>query len=116
MKSLLQEMKRRHVYRATVVYVVVNWLLLQVADTLFPAFGIPDIGMRVLAMLLAFLFPVVILLAWAFELTPDGIKVTEAAGPDEEVRIRKRDYMVGALVLLLIATWSLTQVTPGPTI
>ena len=102
MKSLLQEMKRRQVYRVTVVYVVVSWLLLQVADTLFPAFDIPDLGMRVLAMLLAFLFPVVILLTWAFELTPEGIKVTEAVVPGEEVRVRKVDYFVGALLLILI--------------
>jgi len=102
MKALLQEMKRRHVYRVTVVYVIVSWLLLQVADTLFPAFGIPDIGMRVLALVLLFCFPVVIILVWAFELTPQGVQVTEAARPGEEVRIRKFDYLVGAMLLVFI--------------
>jgi TolB-like protein len=102
MKSLLQEMKRRRVYRVTVVYVVISWVLLQLAEVLFPAFGIPDLGMRMLALFLAFLFPIVMLLTWAFELTPEGIKVTHAAGPDEVIPIRKFDYIVGLLLLGLL--------------
>jgi TolB-like protein/tetratricopeptide (TPR) repeat protein len=101
-KTLLQEFKRRQVYRVTVVYVVVSWVLLQAAEALFPAFGIPDVGMRILALALAFLFPVVMLLTWAFELTPAGIKVTHSAQPHEQVRINARDYIVGILLVVLL--------------
>ena len=102
MKTLLQEFKRRQVYRVTVVYVVVSWVLLQAAEVLFPAFGIPDVAMRILALALAFLFPAVMLLTWAFELTPEGIKVTHSAEPHEQVRINARDYIVGVLLLVLL--------------
>jgi TolB-like protein len=113
MISLLQEMKRRHVYRVTVVYVVVSWLLLQVADTLFPAFGISDDGMRTLALTLFFSFPVVLLLTWVFELTPQGIKKTLAAKPGENVGLGKVDYLVGIALMLLIGVMAV-QLSSGP--
>ena len=113
MISLLQEMKRRHVYRVTVVYVVVSWLLLQVADTLFPAFGISDDGMRTLALTLFFSFPVVLLFTWVFELTPQGIKKTLAAEPGENVGLGKVDYLVGVALMLLIGVMAV-QLFSGP--
>ena len=79
MKPLLREFKRRNVYKVTVVYVVASWLLLQIADTLFPAFDMPEIAMRILAIGLFFSFPLVLLFTWAFELTPQGIRKTHSA-------------------------------------
>jgi TolB-like protein/tetratricopeptide (TPR) repeat protein len=102
MRQLLQELKRRHVYRVTVVYVIASWLLLQVADTLFPAFGVRDDGMRMLALALLFSYPVVMIFTWVFDLTPDGIKKTLAAQPEESVGVRKSDYVVGVVLMLLI--------------
>ena len=102
MRPLLQELKRRHVYRVTVIYVIASWLLLQVADTLFPAFGIRDDGMRTLALTLFFSFPLVLMLTWAFELTPQGIKKTLTAEPGEGTGIRKSDYLVGVILMVLI--------------
>ena len=102
MAPLLQELKRRHVYRVTVVYVIASWLLLQVADTLFPAFGIPEDRMRLLALTLFFSFPLVLMFTWVFELTPDGIKRTLAAKPGENIGVRKGDYLVGVILMLLI--------------
>ena len=97
MRQLLQELKRRHVYRVTVVYVIASWLLLQVADTLFPAFGVRDDGLRTLALSLLFSYPVVMMLTWLFELTPDGIKKTLAAEPEDAAGVRKSDYVVGVV-------------------
>lgn len=111
MRSLLQELKRRHVYRVTVVYVVACWLLLQVADTLFPAFGIDEAGLRNLALTLFFSFPIVLVFTWVFELTPDGIKKTLDVEPGESVRVRKSDYVVGILLISLIGAMALQLLT-----
>jgi TolB-like protein len=115
MRTLLQELKRRHVYRVTVVYVVASWLLLQVADTLFPAFGVEDGGLRILALTLLFSFPIVLLFAWVFELTPDGIKKTLLVESGESVRVRKSDYVVGILLISLIGAMSLQLLTDDET-
>jgi TolB-like protein len=115
MRTLLQELKRRHVYRVTVVYVVASWLLLQVADTLFPAFGVEDGGLRILALTLLFSFPIVLLFTWVFELTPDGIKKTLLVESGESVRVRKSDYVVGILLISLIGAMSLQLLTDDET-
>ena len=115
MRTLLQELKRRHVYRVTVVYVVACWLLLQVADTLFPAFGVEDGGLRILALTLLFSFPIVLLFTWVFELTPDGIKKTLLVESGESVRVRKSDYVVGILLISLIGAMSLQLLTDDET-
>ena len=107
MRPLLQELKRRHVYRVTVIYVIASWLLLQVADTLFPAFGIRDDGMRMLALTLFFSFPAILILTWAFELTPQGLKKTLAAESGEGTGVRKSDYLVGVILTVLIGLMAL---------
>ena len=103
MKPLLREFKRRNVYKVTVVYVVASWLLLQIADTLFPVFDMPEIAMRILAIGLFFSFPLVLLFTWAFELTPQGIRKTHSGDSHELVRITKGDYIVTVLLLVLIS-------------
>jgi TolB-like protein len=103
MGTLFQELKRRNVYKVTTGYVVVSWLLLQIADTLFPAFAMPGNAIRVLAISLLFGFSLVLILAWAFELTPEGIKITKAATSEVATPLRTRDYLLSATLLLLIA-------------
>ena len=72
--SFIAELKRRKVFRVAVGYVVAAWLLIQVVETVFPAFGLDDESFRTLVIALAIgLIPVVIL-AWAFELTRAGLK------------------------------------------
>lgn len=81
--SLLAELKRRHVYRMAVAYAVVAWLLIQVATQVFPFFDVPNWAVRLVVVLLALGFPVALILAWAFELTPEGIKRTRDVSPNE---------------------------------
>ena len=88
MKSFFAELKRRNVYRVVVAYAVVAWLLIQIATQLFPFFEIPNWAVRLVVLLLALGFPVALILAWAFELTPEGIQLT--AGAREEGAARKR--------------------------
>jgi fucose permease len=72
--SFLGELKRRNVFRVAGVYAVVGWLLVQVAASLEEAIGLPAWFDGLVVALLAIGFPIGLIFAWAFELTPDGIK------------------------------------------
>ena len=78
-RDFLSELKRRNVYKVAVAYAVVGWLLIQVATQVFPFLEIPNWTIRLVILLTAFGFPVALIIAWAFELTPEGIKRTEDA-------------------------------------
>ena len=72
--TFFQELKRRNVYRVGVAYAVLTWLILQVIDTITPIFSLPEFAPKLVLSILAVGFPAVILFAWAFELTPEGLK------------------------------------------
>ena len=76
-KSFFAELKRRNVYKVAVAYAVVAWLLIQAGSILFPTFEAPVWVMKVFVAVVAAGFPVALVLAWAFELTPEGLKRTE---------------------------------------
>jgi serine/threonine-protein kinase len=78
-RNFFAELKRRNVYKVAVAYAVVAWLLMQVASQIFPFFEIPNWVVRLVILLLVIGFPIALLIAWAFEVTPEGIKRTEAA-------------------------------------
>src|SRR5262245_29703320 len=73
------ELKRRNVYKVAVAYAVVAWLLVQIATQVFPFLEIPNWVVRLVIAAVAIGFPIAMIIAWAFELTPQGIKRTEAA-------------------------------------
>jgi TolB-like protein/Flp pilus assembly protein TadD len=85
-RRFLGELQRRNVYRVAVTYAVVSWVLIQIATQVFPFFEIPTWAVRVVVLLLILGFPVALILAWAFELTPEGIKRTEDVPPHESIR------------------------------
>jgi hypothetical protein len=72
--SLYNELKRRNVFRVGAAYVVSAWLLIQVAETILPLFGFGDAPARIVVMVLAIAFFPTLVFAWAFELTPEGLK------------------------------------------
>ncbi len=72
--SLFVELKRRNVFRVAIAYVVIAWLVLQAGDTLAPALRLPDWVNSVLAFFLLLGFPMAVFFAWAFEITPQGLK------------------------------------------
>ncbi|MEY2578772.1 MAG: eukaryotic-like serine/threonine-protein kinase [Verrucomicrobiota bacterium] len=72
--SLLAELKRRNVYKVAVAYAVVSWLLIQAASILFPTFDAPPWAMKIFVVVLVLGFPAALILSWAFEITPEGIK------------------------------------------
>ena len=81
--TFLTELKRRKVYRVAVAYAIVAWLLIQAASILFPTFEAPPWVMKVFVTAVLLGFPVALILAWAFELTPGGIRRAEEVAPRE---------------------------------
>jgi TolB-like protein/tetratricopeptide (TPR) repeat protein len=77
--SFFAELKRRNVYKVAVAYAVVGWLLVQVATQVFPFFEIPNWTVRLVVLAIVIGFPIALVIAWAFELTPEGLKRTEDA-------------------------------------
>jgi TolB-like protein/Tfp pilus assembly protein PilF len=75
--NFFAELKRRNVYKVAVAYAIVGWLLVQVATQVFPFLEIPNWVVRLVIVLVATGFPIALVIAWAFELTPEGIKRTE---------------------------------------
>lgn len=77
--SFFTELKRRNVYKVAVAYAVVGWVIAQIATQIFPFLEIPNWIVRLVIVLIAIGFPIALVIAWAFELTPEGIKRTEDA-------------------------------------
>jgi len=77
--SFFAELKRRNVYKVAVAYAIVSWLVIQVATQVFPFLEIPNWIVRLVIVLIAIGFPIALVIAWAFEMTPEGVKRTEAA-------------------------------------
>jgi len=105
-RNFFAELKRRNVYKVAIAYGVVAWLLMQVASQIFPFFEIPNWAVRLVVLLLVIGFPVAVILAWAFELTPEGIKRAEDVDLSKSVTRksgRKLDFFIIALLLLVIA-------------
>jgi TolB-like protein len=104
--SLIAELKRRNVFRVGVAYAIVAWLLVEVASVVLPTFKAPEWVMQVFTFLLILGFPIALIFAWAFELTPEGIKRETAVDSDEPVTRktgRKLDFaIIGLLVIAVV--------------
>jgi TolB-like protein/predicted TPR repeat methyltransferase len=121
--SFFAELKRRHVYRVAIAYVVSAWLVLQLGSILFPAFEAPAWAMRLLFGFLMLGFLIAILLAWAFEVTPEGVRRTEpvgsiGAGPAHRTQRIGRGFTAMIIVILLAAVgvlgWRQLAYRPAP--
>src|SRR5437773_3013450 len=114
------ELKRRNVYKVAVAYAVVGWLLIQVATQVFPFLDIPNWAIRLVILLTALGFPIALIIAWAFELTPEGIRRTEdadAAGQRSRGGIWMALVVIAAalsLGLFFLGRYSARNATPRP--
>jgi TolB-like protein len=103
-KGFFAELKRRNVYKVAVAYAVVSWLLIQIATQLFPFFEIPNWAVRLVVLLLILGFPVALILSWAFEITPEGIKrESEVAHEQSKTRHTGRRIVGLTIVVAVIA-------------
>jgi TolB-like protein/Flp pilus assembly protein TadD len=85
MNRFFAELKRRHVYRVAIAYGVVAWLLIQVATQVFPFFEVSNFVVRVVVAASVLGFPVALIIAWAFEMTPEGLKRADDVAPDDYI-------------------------------
>ena len=76
--TLFSELSRRNIFRVAIAYLAGAWLLIQVLETLFPIFGLPETSIRVVVVILAIGVVPVVVLAWVFQLTPEGLKLDSA--------------------------------------
>ena len=104
--SLLQELRRRRVFRVAGLYVVGVWLLMQAADILFPGWGIPDAAIRYLFWAGLLGFPVALAFGWVFDISTAGIRRTQPVGSEEELLaslpLRRADYVILTAFLVVL--------------
>ncbi len=104
--NFFAELKRRNVYKVAAAYAVISWLLIQVGSILFPTFEAPGWVMKAFIVLVVLGFPLALIFAWAYELTPTGVKRTEHLSPNEtraRTAGRKFNFIIVALLLLAVA-------------
>src|SRR6266498_2820326 len=85
--NFFAELKRRNVYKVAVAYAVVAWLLIQAASIFFPAFDAPPWVMKIFIIVIVFGFPVALIFSWAFEITPEGIKLESEIEPNKSIKL-----------------------------
>jgi adenylate cyclase len=105
-RNFFGELKRRNVYKVAVAYAIVGWLLVQIATQVFPFFEIPNWTVRLVVLLIVTGFPIALVIAWAFELTPDGIKHTEDVDLSSKRVSKNRTWiyvtLIGAVLSLAL--------------
>src|SRR3977135_3740753 len=97
-RSFFAELKPRNVYKVAVAYAVVGWLLVQITTQVFPIFEIPNWALRLIVLVIIIGFPIALVIAWAFELTPEGLKRTE----DVDLATAKRQPRHRAWIFVVI--------------
>src|SRR5216117_4508286 len=104
--NFFAELKRRNVYKVAVAYAVISWLLIQAASILLPTFEAPAWVMKAFVVLLAFGFVISVMISWAFEATPEGLKRTENVPPDVAAALptwSRRKFASFVIVVALLA-------------
>ena len=100
--AFFAELKRRNVYKVAVAYAVVAWLLIQAASIFFPAFDAPPWVMKIFIIVIIFGFPVALIFSWAFEITPEGIKLESEIEPNKSVTRRTGRKIVAVTIALAV--------------
>ena len=116
-RNFFAELKRRNVYKVAVAYGVVAWLLIQIATATFPVLEIPNWATKLVIALVVLGFPIALVLAWAFELTPGGIKRTEDVALEESIArstSRKLDFVIIGVLGLAVALLLFDRFHPKP--
>ena len=103
MSSLLSELRRRNVFKVGAAYLVLGWVVMQVTDLVTPALHLPEWTLSLVTWLGVIGFPFALLFAWAFELTPGGLKRSEEVDPDESVTGHTGNKLNRVIAALLVA-------------
>ena len=119
--SFLNELKRRDVFRVGIAYLAVSWLILQVTDTIVPILELPEWVMRFILLLLMIGFPVALALAWAYEITPEGVRKTDnesatrIAAPSQRLNKLIIGSLLAVVVILIVERISVDENADGTT-
>ena len=105
--SFFSQLKQRNVVRVAIAYGVTAWLLAQIATQIFPFFEVPNWGVRLVILALGIGFPIALALAWAFEITPEGIVRMEEDVPNESMARRKGHKLTALTVVVALAAVAL---------
>src|SRR5207249_1929841 len=101
-RNFFAELKRRNVYKVAIAYAVVSWLLIQGASIFFPAFDAPPWVMKIFIIIIIFGFPVALIFSWAFEITPEGIKLESEIEPNKSIKRRTGRKIVAVTIALAV--------------
>ncbi|HSG07076.1 MAG TPA: tetratricopeptide repeat protein [Longimicrobiales bacterium] len=104
--SLFSELKRRNVFKVAGAYLVVAWVVIQVADVVAPQLSLPEWAPRFVTLLVLLGFPLALVLAWIFDITPEGIRAEATSGS-------KRVFVVGTVVAVAVLGWYVPRLTQG---
>ena len=110
--SLIAELKRRNVFRVGVAYAIVAWLLIEVSSVLLPTFKVPEWVFQAFVILVVLGFPLTLVIAWAFEMTPEGIKREAEVDRTESVRHstgRKLDFAIIGLLAVAVVYFAVDK-------
>src|SRR5947208_17102697 len=102
-ENFFAELKRRNVYKVAVAYAIVGWILVRIATQVFPFLEIPNWVVRLVIALVMIGFPIALVIAWAFEATPEGIKRTEDVDLTAQARRKSRAWIY---IVILGASFS----------
>ncbi len=119
MGKFFDELKRRNVVRVGIAYIVVGWIVFQIGEVMFPTFGTPDWVFKTIILVIAVGFPFALIFAWAFELTPEGVKKTRDVDIAASVTAapgRKLDFMIIAALVVALGyfVWERQVPTDSP--
>jgi serine/threonine-protein kinase len=103
MRKFLQEVKRRNVFRVGLMYIFAAWLTIQVVDVMFPALNVPEWVVSAVAVLLLIGFPFALIFAWAFEMTPEGIKLEKEVDRSQSITPQTGKKLNSLTMLVLVA-------------
>jgi TolB-like protein/Tfp pilus assembly protein PilF len=101
-RNFFAELKRRNVYKVALAYGIVGWLLIQIATSTFPVLEIPNWAIKLVIALVLLGFPIGLILAWAFELTPEGIKRADEVGPNESITPQTGRKLTAVIVVVAV--------------
>ena len=114
--NIFAELKRRNVYKVGVAYIVAGWAIAQGITQVFPVFDVPNWIVRLIVFLIVIGFPIALIFAWAFEITPEGVKRTEEADarlPSARPAKRAWIYIVVVGVAISLSLFFLGRYTAG---
>ncbi len=110
--SFFGELRRRNVVKVAVAYAIVGWLLVQVADTFFPALQLPEWTVTFVAGLVILGFPLALILSWAYELTPEGVERTKSVPLSESITHitgRKLEFVIIGVLAIAVAVFAVER-------